>query len=104
MNEPRQLMSVIRAATSGGVTVLPNREQACVIPWAQPRLTGAVQLDMARVAVGNVAPSPNPRKNRPTSNLTKPPTKPVATVAPAQTTAQTANVRRAPNRSLSQPP
>src|SRR5438876_2954499 len=34
-NDPRQLVSRIRYATSGGVTVLPRRANACVMPSAK---------------------------------------------------------------------
>ena len=63
-NDPRQLISVISQATSGGVRALPRRALECVIPCANPRLPSGVQSDMARVAVGNVAPSPNPSITR----------------------------------------
>src|SRR5437867_10420062 len=60
-NDPRHDTSAISVAISHGVSEFPRREDAWVMPWAKPRLDFAVQKDMARVAVGNVAPSPNPR-------------------------------------------
>src|ERR1700682_5014783 len=64
MNDPRQEKAIISQVTRGGVTALPMRANAWVIPCAKPRFPGAVQFDMARVAVGNVAPSPRPSKTR----------------------------------------
>src|SRR4030081_2903164 len=60
MKEARQLYSAISQATSGGVTALPKRAKECVSPWAKPHRPAGVQYCIARVAVGNVAPSPNP--------------------------------------------
>src|SRR5215475_5588880 len=40
------------AAINGGVSALPMRPKACVMPCAKPQRPGGVQLDMARVAVG----------------------------------------------------
>ena len=74
------------------------------MPCAQPRRSGEVQLVIARVAVGKVAPSPRPSSARTTSSMTKLWARPVASVAPDQITAQTVSVRRAPKRSLIQPP
>src|SRR5436305_259143 len=63
-NDPRQLISVISHATTGGVRAFPNLALECVIPCAKPRRDAGVQSHMARVAVGNVAPSPNPSITR----------------------------------------
>src|ERR1700680_4738868 len=104
MNDPRQLIASISQVTSGGVTALPTRAKAWVIPCAKPRFPIAVQFDIARVAVGNVAPSPRPSRIRARTIDTSPPAKPVSTVAPAQMNEQIVNVRRGPNRSPIQPP
>ena len=90
--------------TMGGVMALPTLEKACVMPCANPRRLLAVQFDIARVAVGNVAPSPNPSSTRATTRETRPVDSPLSTVAPAQTSEQIVSVRRGPNRSPTQPP
>ncbi len=64
MNDPRHLTTVMREATSGGVIALPTRENACVRPCANPRRSAGVQLCIARVATGKVAPSPMPSSSR----------------------------------------
>src|SRR5437764_3458271 len=103
-NEPRQLIAAISATTTGGVIALPSRAAAWVMPCAQPDLPPGSQLDIARVAVGNVAPSPSPSSTR-TANIDhSPPTSPVSIVATAQVRPQTISVRRAPNLSPNQPP
>ena len=43
---------------------MPRRAKACVSPCANPRRPTAVQLCIARVATGNVAPSPMPTRRR----------------------------------------
>ena len=88
----------------GGATALPSRAKACVMPCAKPRLPGAVQFCMARVAVGKVAPSPKPRSTRARNRLMRPPTIPVRIVAEAQIRPQTRSVRLAPNLSPTDPP
>ena len=65
---------------SGGVTALPNRAKACVIPCAQPRWSGRIQFARARVAVGKAGPSPIPSTSRAQNSDTRPPTSPVQTV------------------------
>ena len=74
------------------------------MPCAKPRLPGAVQFCMARVAVGKVAPSPKPSSTRARNRLIKPPTIPVRIVAIAQIKPQASRVRRAPNLSPTEPP
>ena len=74
------------------------------MPWAKPRLPGAVQFCIARVAVGKVAPSPKPSSTRARNRLISPPTRPVRIVAEAQIMPQTRSVRRAPNLSPTEPP
>ena len=91
-------------ATMGGVTALPKRENAWVIPCAKPRRPGAVQLCIARVATGNVAPSPTPSSMRTRKRLVRLPARPVSIVAADQTTPQTNSVLRGPKRSPIQPP
>src|SRR5450432_2110874 len=83
-NEPRQPKYFMRKTTSGGEKALPRRAKEWVMPWAKPRLAGAVQLDMARVAVGKVAPSPTPSSTRATTSEEKLHTAPMSKVEPAQ--------------------
>src|SRR5579864_878233 len=94
--EPRQLVAVISAATSGGVTALPKRAKECVMPCAKPRHPARVQLDMARVEVGKVAPSPRPKTKRAKISDQNPPASPVPRVATAQTRPHTPNTSRGP--------
>ena len=56
--------ATISHATIGGVIALPSRANACVSPCAKPRRPTGVQLCIARVATGNVAPSPMPTSTR----------------------------------------
>src|SRR5579883_1984867 len=58
--EPRQDTNWINSAIKGGVTALPIRAKEWVMPCAKAQLRSGVHVDMARVAVGNVAPSPMP--------------------------------------------
>ncbi len=104
MKAARQLSSTISQATSGGVTALPKRAKECVSPWAKPRRPAGVQYCMARVAVGNVAPSPKPSRTRHRKSETMPLANPVRMVATAQMRPQANNVRRGPKRSPTQPP
>src|ERR1019366_5747818 len=104
MNEARQEYARMSNATSHGVSELPRREKACVMPCAKPRFSLGVQYDMARVAVGKVAPAPKPRMTRATNRLTMPCTRPVATVAPAQMMPHTVSALRGPNLSATHPP
>ena len=104
MNDPRQDTAEISNTTKGGVTALPSRAAAWVMPCAHPDLPPGSQDDMARVAVGKVAPSPSPSIARTSSSDHNPPTNPVRIVATAQISPQTVRVRRAPNRSPNQPP
>ena len=84
---PRQLRRIISQTTRGGVMALPARAKAWVTPWAKPRRSLATQYCIARVAVGKVAPSPMPRSSRARKSETRPPARPVRTVATAQTSA-----------------
>ena len=63
-NDPRHVTSAISHATIGGVTALPSRANAWVMPCAKPRRPSGVQFCIARVATGNVAPSPIPTSRR----------------------------------------
>ena len=74
------------------------------MPCAQPDLPPGSQVDMARVAVGKVAPSPRPSSTRTANRVHKPSTSPVSMVAADQIRPQTIRVRRAPKRSPNQPP
>ena len=103
-NAPRQLLQSTSAATSGGVTALPSRANACVMPCANPRRCAGVQLCIARVAVGKVAPSPNPSRTRNAISDHSPTANPVIAVATAQIVPQMKSVLRGPSRSPSQPP
>ena len=103
-NDPRQLMVTISQATIGGVMALPNRAHAWVMPWANPRRSGGDHACIARVATGNVAPSPNPNITRTRNSDMKPPARPVRMVAVAQTSPQAKSVHRGPKRSPTHPP
>ena len=103
-NDPRHVTSAISQATKGGVSALPSRALECVMPWLNPRLSSGIQSLMARVAVGNVAPSPNPSRTRAAIIAVKVLTSPVSSVAPPHMIAEIVSARRAPNRSLTQPP
>ncbi|MNL50181.1 hypothetical protein D3C87_1731760 [compost metagenome] len=92
------------AIIAAGARALPRRAKAWVMPWANPRFSLGTQRDMAAVAAGKVAPSPSPSSTRAMISETKPPARPVNTVAPAQISPHTTSVRLAPNRSLTQPP
>ena len=59
---PRQ--PVISAATIGGVTALPSRENECVKPCTTPRRSRGNQWVIARAWAGSVAPSPMPSSSR----------------------------------------
>ena len=80
---------------------LPNRANACVRPCAKPRRPAGVQSCIARVATGNVAPSPTPSSTRTAKSVANPPTSPVRIVAVAQISPQMNSVRRGPTRSPS---
>jgi hypothetical protein len=54
----------ISVTISAGVSALPSRENAWVMPWANPRRCDSTQYCMALVAVGSVAPTPKPRRMR----------------------------------------
>src|SRR4029077_11408822 len=103
-NDPRQVTTAINQATKGGVNELPRRALECVIPCANARLLSGTQSAIALVAVGKVAPSPNPSITRANSIPPRLPTIPVARVATAQMTADRLSARRAPNRSPNHPP
>src|SRR6516162_7994062 len=64
IKEPRHVSDMMSAATIGGAAALPKRAEEWVMPWAKPRLSGFVHDCIARVAVGNVAPSPKPSSTR----------------------------------------
>ena len=79
-------------------------QKECVIPCAKPQLPTGVQLDIARVAVGNAAPSPNPKARRSANSDTNPAAAPVSMVDRATIPQQTDSVSRGPNLSPIQPP
>ena len=99
MNDPRQDTSAIKTAIRGGVTARPIRANEWVIPCAKPQLRSGTHTAMARVAVGNVEPSPIPRASRAANRLASPPTTPVAAVATHTIRLLTQSVRRGPNLS-----
>src|SRR5262245_4890900 len=96
-------MSATSTATSGGVIALPMRANAWVMPWAKPQRASGVHTDMARVAVGNVAPSPIPSASRAANSEASPPTAPVAAVAAHTISPQTPE-RRPRAELVGQPP
>ena len=103
-NEIRQENATIRTETTTGVMAFPSREAECVMPCAQPQEDAGDQLAMARVAVGNAAPSPKPSRRRIRKRLPRPPARPVAIVVTATTSPLQNSVRRGPKRSAIQPP
>src|SRR5271169_2592713 len=103
-NENRQENQVIRKATIGADVPAPRRPAAWVMPTAVPRLGREVHFDNARVAAGNVAPSPMPSTKRTQNSDASPLTAAVAIVVSDQVNPQTVSVRRAPKRSANQPP
>ncbi len=102
--EPRQVTAAISATVATGVSALPSRENACVMPCANPRFRISTQCCIARVAVGSVAPTPKPMTTRAMTRVANPVAKPVTRVAPAQINPLTNNVLRGPNRSAVMPP
>ena len=94
----------MRKATIGADAPAPRRPAAWVMPTALPRAASEVHFDSARVAAGNVAPSPMPSTKRTPNSETSPATPPVAIVVSDQVRPQTVKVRRAPKRSANQPP
>src|ERR1700690_4285023 len=90
--DARQPYTLMMATTPHGATALPMRAAACVTPCEYPRLPLGTQRDMAAVAAGKVAPSPNPNNTRATSIDTSPVENPVNAVAPPQTMPQTISV------------
>src|SRR6059036_382235 len=103
-NEPRHVTRAISHATIGGVTALPNRANAWVMPCAKPRRPGGVHACIARGATGKVAPSPTPSRSRARNRVVRLPTSPVRIVAVAQIRPQRNKVDLGPNRSPIQPP
>ena len=61
-------------------------------------------VGIARVATGNVAPSPIPTSSRHMNSMVRPPANPVRMVAVAQIKPHRKSVRRGPKRSPIQPP
>src|SRR6516162_9143323 len=82
----------------------PRRPAAWVMPTAVPRAASEVHFDSARVAAGNVAPSPMPSTQRTANSETSPVTAPVTIVVIDQVSPQAVKVRRAPKRLANQPP
>src|SRR5712664_1783863 len=102
--EARHDTNTSSAAIRGGVSAFPMRPKECVIPCAKPQLRAGVQLDMARVAVGNAAPSPKPNARRNANNETNPPDAPVSTVDTPTMAQHSDKVSRGPNLSPTHPP
>jgi hypothetical protein len=98
------ITSAISQTTSAGVNALPRREKAWVMPCAKPRFRVSTQYCIARVAVGSVAPTPNPIRMRAAKSEEKSHATLVNTVAPAQTSPLKNSVRRGPKRSAVTPP
>ena len=91
-------------ATIGGVSALPRRAKACVIPWAKPRRP-ATSTPASRAS----RPETSRLRRRPTSAArgtasSRLPAKPVRIVADAQISPHTKSVLLGPTRSPSQPP
>src|ERR1700736_3056534 len=101
-NEKRQENQVIRRATIGAAVPAPRRPAAWVAPIAVPRFTIGVHFETARVAAGNVAPSPMPSTRRTPNSEASPVTAPVAMVVSDHARPQTVSVRRAPKRSANE--
>jgi hypothetical protein len=59
---------------------LPIRENEWVTPCAKPHCPRGIQAAIARVAVGNAAPSPKPKASRTRTSAVSPPTAPVSAV------------------------
>ena len=95
---------MIRKATIGAAAPAPRRPAAWVMPTAVPRDSSEVHFESARVAAGNVAPSPIPSTRRTPKSEASPVTAPVAIVVIDHARPQTVSVRRAPKRSANQPP
>ena len=92
-----------RRATIDADAPVPRRRAAWVIPTATPREASEIQLDNARVAAGEVAPSPKPSTKRKENSEASPSTAPVTIVVIDQVSPQTAKVRLASKRSASHP-
>lgn len=103
-NAARHDSQVINAATIGGVTALPSRENECVKPCTTPRRSRGNQWVIARAWAGSVAPSPMPSSRRAANSSPRLCTNPVAKVDTTQISPQPISVMRAPNRSAIQPP
>src|SRR5271165_3176921 len=76
-NEKRQENQVISKATIGADAPAPRRPAAWVMPTAVPREASEVHFESARVAAGNVAPSPMPSTKRTANSEANPVTAPV---------------------------
>src|SRR5579864_92375 len=103
-NEPRQDTNTSSPAIRGGVRAFPMRENEWVMPCAKPQRSTGVQLDIARVAVGNAAPAPNPNARRNANREANPPAIPVSTVETPTIAQHADSVNRAPSLSPIQPP
>ena len=103
-NEPRHDTTKINEAINGGVSALPIRDAEWVMPWAKPHRVAGSQVAIARVAVGNAAPSPKPSARRTRNREVSPPTAPVSAVDMQTISAEAPSVRRGPSLSPSQPP
>src|SRR3984957_12077024 len=96
-NEARQDTNARRTAINAGVSAFPIRLNECVMPCANPQLPAGVQLAIARVAVGNAAPSPKPKARRIANREANPPTAPVRIVDTPTMAQHTLRVSRGPN-------
>src|ERR1700726_3137665 len=94
--EKRQENQVIRKATIGADGPGPRRPGAGGRPTGGRAARGEVHFDSARVAAGNVAPSPIPSTQRTANNDASPVTAPVAIVVSDQVRPHTVSVRRGP--------
>src|SRR5689334_15259048 len=79
-NEPRQEVTTMNAAISGGVNALPIRANECVMPCGNPQRSGGFQIAMARGAVGNAAASPMTGASSAANSEDSTPSRPVAAV------------------------
>src|SRR5579872_2480333 len=92
------------AATINAVAQFPRRDEVWVIPCANAQRDLGVHSDIARVAVGNAAPSPMPSATRERNSDSNPPAAPVQTVANATAMDAAASVSLGPNLSPNIPP
>src|ERR1700677_3481060 len=92
------------STTKTGVRAPPNREPACVAPWAKPRSVGNIQRESDRVAMGKAPASPVPKRKRINAIDPALQAKTVAQVKRDHQVTIHVSVRRGPKRSPNQPP